>query len=152
MARRRNPFPVRTIGVREQMAQVRLRWPHLVCRIRNGMLVCDGAVRPTPMSQSYTVRLEYRVGWQPRVWVTSPRLKRHGSAPNQPIPHTYHSTRQGRERPCLFFPNSGGWRSDKSLAATVIPWVYEWLVFYELWHITGEWLGGGIEHGQGSDK
>lgn len=152
MARRRTPFPVRTISVREQMAQVRLCWPHLTCQIRNGTLVCGGPVQPTAASRTYTIRLEYRVGRQPRTWVTSPRLERRGSAPDQPIPHTYNSKRQGRERPCLFFPRSGDWRSDKSLAATVIPWVYEWLVFYELWHITGEWLGGGIEHDQGSDK
>jgi hypothetical protein len=29
------------------------------------------------------------------------------------------------------------------LAYTVVPWTSEWLVFYELWLITGEWLGGG---------
>jgi hypothetical protein len=29
------------------------------------------------------------------------------------------------------------------LAMTVIPWISEWLYFYELWLVTGEWLGGG---------
>ena len=134
------------------MAQVRLRWPHLTCEIRNGTLVCDGPVQPTPASRTYTIRLEYRVGRRPRIWIINPSLERRRNAPGQPIPHTYNSAQRGRERPCLFFPSADGWRSDQSLAATVIPWLYEWLVFYELWHITGEWLGGGIDHDQRSDK
>ncbi len=31
------------------------------------------------------------------------------------------------------------------IATTVIPWLLEWLVYYEAWQATGEWLGGG-EH------
>jgi hypothetical protein len=29
------------------------------------------------------------------------------------------------------------------LADTVVPWTSEWLFFYEVWHATGLWLGGG---------
>lgn len=31
------------------------------------------------------------------------------------------------------------------LADTYVPWTMEWLVDFELWLATGEWLGGG-EH------
>ena len=34
------------------------------------------------------------------------------------------------------------------LSETIIPWAIEWLKYYELWRITGKWLGGGIEHGK----
>jgi hypothetical protein len=27
---------------------------------------------------------------------------------------------------------------------TIVPWISEWLMYYELWLSTGEWLGGGI--------
>ena len=90
----------------EQMAQVRLRWPHLTCQIRYGMLVCDGPVQPTAASRTYTIRIEYRVGATSTL-VTSPRLERRGSAPNQPIPHTYNSTRQGREATLSLFSEVG---------------------------------------------
>jgi hypothetical protein len=26
---------------------------------------------------------------------------------------------------------------------TILPWISEWLFFYELWLFTGDWLGGG---------
>ena len=26
---------------------------------------------------------------------------------------------------------------------TIIPWTQEWLYFYEIWLLTGEWRGGG---------
>lgn len=30
-----------------------------------------------------------------------------------------------------------------SLATTVVPWLEEWLAFYEGWFLTGTWQGGG---------
>jgi hypothetical protein len=33
------------------------------------------------------------------------------------------------------------------IATTIIPWLSLWLYYYEVWHATGEWMGGGIEHG-----
>ena len=39
----------------------------------------------------------------------------------------------------------------KLLANTVIPWIVEWLFYYEIWLTTGEWLGGG-EHPQSEKR
>ena len=30
------------------------------------------------------------------------------------------------------------------IADTTIPWAAEWLHYYELWHMTGEWLAQGV--------
>ena len=32
------------------------------------------------------------------------------------------------------------------LAKTTVPWASRWLYYYELWLVTGKWLGGGIAH------
>ena len=40
----------------------------------------------------------------------------------------------------------GDWREDRALAWTIIPWLLEWLVEYEVWLVTGEWCGGGVAH------
>ena len=40
----------------------------------------------------------------------------------------------------------GEWNPTMLLSRTIVPWASEWLLFYELWVITGVWLGGGIEH------
>lgn len=29
------------------------------------------------------------------------------------------------------------------IANTIVPWAVEWLFFYEVWLVTGEWGGGG---------
>ena len=31
-------------------------------------------------------------------------------------------------------------------ASDYLAWVTKWLLFYELWKVTGEWYGGGIGH------
>lgn len=32
------------------------------------------------------------------------------------------------------------------LAMKIVPWAAEWLLFYEIWTITGEWCGEGVGH------
>lgn len=152
MVRRAVPFRVRTVGLGEQRARIALRWHKFSCRVRNGTLVCDGYVQPTPLSRDYLIRLEYRVSRQPRVHVIEPPLRCREGSPDEPIPHTYRSREPGRERPCLYFPDARIWRSDKSLSETIIPWLHQWLAHYEIWHATGEWYGGGIDHGDEDDK
>lgn len=102
---------------------------------RGGRFVWRGTLRPTPMSAIYTVRLEYTFGLFPQVFVVDPPLRTRG---DDPIPHRY-----GSGALCLYTP--GGWSSRDYIATTIIPWTALWLYYYELWHITGEWLGGG-EH------
>lgn len=72
------------------------------------------------------------------MWVLSPALFCRPGADR--IPHMYN-----QERLCLYMPGSGEWAGDMSLGHTVIPWISVWLFYYELWHATGEWLGGGHE-------
>jgi hypothetical protein len=50
-----------------------------------------------------------------------------------------------QERLCLYRPHRREWTPAMMIANTIIPWISEWLYFYELWLVTGEWLGGG-EH------
>ncbi|MFG1635413.1 hypothetical protein ACGFKX_11315 [Pseudonocardia alni] len=49
------------------------------------------------------------------------------------------------DEPCLYYGDE--WNDTKLLASTILPWASEWLQFYELWHATGVWLGGGVPHG-----
>jgi hypothetical protein len=41
------------------------------------------------------------------------------------------------------WPGNPEWNIMSLIADTTIPWVAEWLLQYEAWKITGEWLGGG---------
>src|SRR5688572_5345483 len=128
--------------------ELRLRsiWPQLRTRITRGTLVAEGLVRPSPVTTEYFIRLTYTLDRRPSLEVLTPRLLRRSSTPDVPIPHTYGYDRVGEERPCVYYPFSKEWTPARLLAVTVMPWLLAWLVDYELWFATGEWLGGGVPH------
>lgn len=136
----------RTRTLAEQCFAVARAWPQLRCtyvgRGPRARLVCRGELRPSPLSRTYCVRVEYRLGAPPRAFVDNPRLE---SRPDAAIPHTYPSS-GGATVPCLYYPPDGDWADDRLLAHTIVPWLLEWLVFYEVWLTTGTWHGGGVEH------
>jgi hypothetical protein len=126
---------LRILGLREQLAYMRMMWPRFDCRLAGSLLVCRGFVKPLDLSEQYSVRIDYRVGKNPSIWVQglpAPDDEVQGKR----IPHRY---RDGSI--CLFYGSE--WTSDKAIAQTIIPWLLEWLIFYEGWLATGEWQGGG---------
>jgi len=110
------------------------RWPgfRLVSRGRN--YVWEGKLQPTPLSPVYTIRIVYADWGSPKTSVVNPPLARREDAP---IPHRY-----GDGSLCLYLP--GEWSSQHYIAETIIPWSVLWLHHYEVWRITGKWLGGGV--------
>jgi hypothetical protein len=93
-------------------------------------------IQPTPMSRRYMVRIDYRAPSAPDVYVIAPELQLHAEA--DVLPHTYPG-----DKLCLHLP--GEWRSEMCIAHTTVPWTSEWLFYYELWLVTGQWNGGGHE-------
>ena len=69
---------------------------------------------------------------------------------DEKIPHTYERNYIDKNkqivRLCLYYPKYGEWKNYMYIADTIIPWTIEWLYYYEMWRITGEWLGGGIHN------
>jgi len=57
------------------------------------------------------------------------------------VPHTYIG-----DCLCLYYPDYDEWTSAMYIAETIVPWISLWLMYYEAWLATGEWLGGGIKH------
>lgn len=113
------------------------RFPEFSHDWTRGRVIWRGVIRPTPMSDQYHVRVRYRLGKSPRIWVVEPRLeKRPGS---KRIPHTY-----ARDRLCLYLPRAQEWTPSMPIADTIIPWTHLWLFHYEIWWATGEWHGGGV--------
>jgi hypothetical protein len=98
-------------------------------------LICQGDVQPTPSSDIYPVRIEYRMMYRPMVCVLGSKLKR--VDPDVPITHTF-----ADDRPCLF---RNEWNSRMLIATSIVPWLMLWLFFYESWAVTGVWQGGGHE-------
>lgn len=131
-------FRIRTLGIGEQAARFRSTFPTFTTsRPRPNRLVCRGELQPSALSDTYFVRITYEITRTPQVDIEEPILQRRD--PQKRIPHTYEG-----DRPCTFRPGVD-WRSDRSLVL-VVPWVSMWLFFYEVWYVSGEWLGGGVGH------
>jgi len=92
-------------------------------------------LRPLDSFTNYRVRINYELKIRPKAFVISPGLALRAGETR--IPHTFGPN----DRPCLFMPHE--WNDQKVLADTVVPWLSLWLFYYEMWHMTGEWLGGG---------
>lgn len=49
---------------------------------------------------------------------------------------------------CLFDPALNQWDRSMLIADTTVPWTYDWLACYEMWTMTGRWVGGGRHFGE----
>lgn len=103
-------------------------------------LVAIGKVRPTSRSEAYTVeiRLGIKKGDTIQVRILGPKLVT--NATGEDIPHMY-----SQKTLCLYMPKYREFKRTDYISDTIIPWTTLWLYYYELWHTTGKWLGGG-EH------
>ncbi len=104
-------------------------------------LVWETDIIPSPNSTKYRVRISYTIGKRPAVYVIEPPVLKRPEG-EKSLPHVFSTERQ---QICLHYGPLGEWDGSMFLARTIVPWASEWLLFYELWVITGEWLGEGIE-------
>lgn len=94
-----------------------------------------GWLQPSPESPQYTIRVQFRIGFTPHVYVLQPEIA-------ADAPHVYRSDNSL----CLYYPDDGSWSSEMLIAKTIIPWTAEWLRFYEIWCVTGRWFGVEAPH------
>ena len=107
---------------------------------------CD--ITPTPLSQTYRIRIDYKANNRPDVYVVRPQQLPRYDGLNH-LEHVYNTKTQ---KLCLYHPNFDKWNYSKPLVKTIIPWAAEWLMYYEIWLVTGEWEGGGIHPNKGENK
>lgn len=125
----------------DQKNDLVLSFPDAKATINNGVLVWTGVVSPSPLSKEYTLKIEYRIGKNPIAWVINEKLN---AETYMNIPHNYGvDLKSGAIKLCLFKPKQREWMKHFSIAKTIVPWAIEWLLFYEIWQVTGEWQGGG---------
>lgn len=105
-------------------------------------------VTPSPLSESYTIKLHYKKGVGAKVYVIDPKPLK--LAPGKKLlPHVYSTPEQ---RLCLYYPKDKEWTPARLYVQTLIPWACEWLIHYEIWSVTGDWRGGGIHHETEAEK
>lgn len=111
-------------------------FPFLNCTLRGSQLTCRGSIVPSEGCNTYKIKLVYRKGRAPKVYIIDPLIEPHSK---------YHMYKE--RNLCLFDSRVAPWSPDMMVHETIIPWTAEWLVFYELWKDTGEWKGPEAPHG-----
>lgn len=124
------------VPMHRQLQEMKRQHPTFTATWECGEAVWHGTVQPTELAHNYAVRINYRLGASPRVYVEEPKLEARGDRTN--IPHLY-----AEGNLCLFLPFGFEWDPSKLLAETIVPWTVLWLHHYEVWRATGEWMGGG---------
>ena len=112
-----------------------------------GRLTWRFVTSPTPLSRQYRLRIEYRQGAVPRVFVEAPDLI--GLTGGRRLPHVYS---QQPPRLCLYLPGTGEWTPAMRLDQTVVPWAILWLFYFEEWLASNEWKGGGMHPGDKDEE
>jgi hypothetical protein len=133
---------VKPVSIGVQIASLKNMFPaSTATNVRDKQLIWHHKIRPSPLSDEYTVKLEYTIGKSPKVYVTSPKPLLLANKATR-LPHCYD---QKKQHLCLYYPDGTQWNSSMHLAKTVVFWAYEWLYHYELWLGTDDdWQGGGI--------
>lgn len=129
-----------------QRAAMQRVWPDFTGeKLADGTLWWQGPLRPK--AQLYIVSLFWRPGAMslPYVMVTEPSLAPREGGTFADIPHLIFNAQEPvHSGLCLFDPEGREWTPADLIAETTIYWTAEWLAYYEIWHMTGEWLAPGV--------
>lgn len=135
----------KVIPIAVQVGALRKKYPNgCVTEMTGDHLIWKWKLRPSPLSPEYVIKMVYKYKKDPDVYVLEPKplLLAEGKIS---LPHVYSTPKQ---HICLYFRRGEEWTADKLLSETVVPWIAEWLCFYEIWQYTGKWQGGGIHNGK----
>lgn len=130
----KNINPIAVIG--KERSLIANNYDYIECIIQGSVLFCYGEYQPTTESEIYKYRIKYNPKSRPVV-----HIKSHEISYNDDI-HMYPKDNSL----CLYHKTDLAWDTSYNLYDTIIPWTHEWIVFYELYLITGEWLHPFVPH------
>ncbi len=129
---------IRDKTIIEQMASIKRNYINFTTSVEKNSLWIEGELQPTSRSDVYTIEIIYHFRKRPIVNILKPVLVKNFKG--EDIPHVYPG-----DKLCLYQPRYNEFKFSDFLSATIVPWTSLWLYHYEVWHVTGDWLGGG-EH------
>jgi hypothetical protein len=131
-----------------QLEAMRRDWPSFHgLRFGDGTVAWIGEVQP--QAQLYTIEVFWnlRILDRPYVVVADPPITPSMGLTYEHIPHLMFNAKEPmRSGLCLFDSDGREWTPADLIAESIILWAAEWLLYYELWHLCGEWLGPGVGH------
>jgi hypothetical protein len=140
------PEPGYRRSAHAQIEAMQNRWPSFTGqRFGDGTLGWIGVLQP--LAQPYMVEVFWnpKILDRPYVMIAQPTIAPRPGLEFADIPHLmFNAQEPTRSGLCLFDPAGREWTPADLIADTTIDWTAEWLTYYELWHLTGEWLGPGV--------
>jgi len=130
--------------IAQQAFFLRNAFPESEINFKNNKLIWIGDIKPTSLSKNYKAKIEYKLKNRPDVTILSPPFRRYN---NKPLPHVFKG-----EKLCVFRYKYAEWSPGMRIDETIIPWTSLWLIYYEVWLLTGEWYGGGEHPEKGKAK
>jgi hypothetical protein len=129
-----------------QLRAMAAQWPDFSGRkLPDGTLLWIGPLRPRAQFYSVSIIWKPRAMSLPYVMANDPPLQPRPGGTFAEIPHLiFFRDRPEQSGLCLFDPDGKEWSASDLIATTTVPWTAEWLTYYELWHLTGEWLARGV--------
>jgi hypothetical protein len=125
---------VRCLSAAAQIRDMASKYPEFAGRRVGNQAIWEGRFRPSPSCATYLVRIEALSGQRPWVSVLDPTLRMERD-------QWFETHRFSHGGLCLHLREE--WRPNQFIADTIVPWTAFWLINYEYWLASGEWLGGG---------
>lgn len=114
-------------------------YPKSKWSVEKNQLFWSGIIKPSPLSREYQIKMVCKSGKKPKVILYGEKIE---GIEKKDFPHHYRINQEKQEvELCLHLPLEFNYSC--SIADTIIPWIQEWLYYYEIWLTTGEWRGGG---------
>lgn len=133
MANKKNIIKPKVITAAMQLTKILKEYNNVKShKLEKDILNIVMEIKATQSSKTYNVKIRYKLGEKPVVIVTN-------IEEGTKLPHTYLNNNL-----CLYYPKSKEWSKYDYISDTIIPWISEWLYFYEIWLATDKWLGGGL--------
>lgn len=122
--------------------EIEKKYECFFCAVKANEMICHGSIQPTSESRKYKIRIKYNGKRAPVVHILNPNIEYDTKI------HMYED-----KSLCLFYPKEQPWSiENSSVAKLTIPWISEWLVYYELYQYFGKWYGPEAHHSKREAK
>jgi hypothetical protein len=135
--KRKKLFPIHY----RNKSEIERKYNCFKCKANAHQLKCTGTLKPIDDVEEYVVEINYEGDKSPKVFIKSPEIE-YG-----PHVHTYKD-----KSLCLFYPREFRWKQATSIAEYLIPWINEWIIYYECYKIFGVWFGPEAPHTDSDNK
>lgn len=124
-------------NVIKQKQEIDAHFPYLKCTIlwSKVKLKCRGVITSDITGTNFVIEISYKPFYLPQVKILNPKI---------PARHEIHVFDDGSL--CLYHKSEINWNNKSMMYDTTIPRIAEWIMYYELWQLTGEWEGPEYPH------